>query len=71
MYGDFFYWAIPLFFYSFRWEKWRFLFIQMAHEMADAAQRILKKVETDDVKVNIERVKESSQNAVGNGSGIT
>lgn len=43
----------------------------MAHEMADAAQRILKKVENDNAKVNIERVKESSQDAVGNGSGIT
>lgn len=43
----------------------------MAHEMADAAQRVLKKIETDKVKVDIERVKESSRDAVGNGSGIT
>lgn len=42
----------------------------MAHEMADAANHILKKIITSRIQINIERVKESPKDAFGNGSGI-
>ncbi|XKL64282.1 hypothetical protein PGB90_004368 [Kerria lacca] len=44
--------------------------INMAHEMADAANHILKKIITSRIQINIERVKESPKDAFGNGSGI-
>lgn len=42
----------------------------MAHEMADAANGVLRQIVFQKIPIDIERVKETQQQAFGNGSGI-
>lgn len=44
--------------------------LKLAHEMADAANGPLRKILSEGVSYEVKRVKETPQDAFGNGSGI-